>query len=604
MTFVLEQFSTASLVQLYSRGRLVPFIGSGMSSASCESWPVLLRRLEERAGLAPRSDDENLVQRAFAALQVLREDGIAVASALGALLYREMDGEPGEDAAKSLARLHWPLVCTTNYDDVYLGARLMNLLKDAGNEKSISDYRPRVLGRSEADCQELLEQLTFPTSETYWAIQGMLAPRNRPLQELIGSSRIDRLAEELVVGHAEYRRVTHRAPHFRRTFADLFRSRSLLFLGSGLGEHYFLSLFDEIVELTGSPPLPHFALVEEGRVDAEFLRRRYHILCNFYPKGQHMAVPAFLSDLERAVLADRSRPVRWGFGVGGSEIDSKDRERFTCLRSAFPRPNGASDEAFAISCGRGRLASSDDKVIPRGRPLFSKAGLGMVGVERDFPAKRRWHGDWLVTAPSLPGVWGVVARELLDEHSPRSADARSPDAIRIAFHQLLDEMAKRGVRTVHTQLLASGGGRVFNPWIALGQMAVAYGEFVRAAPRDTPRDLRVNVYIVDSGILALLEGGWFNLARFLEGEPITLRIESVDRTHGVSSHFVIASPVQTIASIVPRAVSFARIAARPSPRLKASPKRFDEVGGQTLRDFGLVNGSTLVVDYRPESPSS
>ena len=46
---------------------------------------------------------------------------------------------------------------------------------------------------------------------------------------------------ELVVRHAEYRRAANRVPHFRRRFAELFRTRSLLFLGSGLAEPYFLT---------------------------------------------------------------------------------------------------------------------------------------------------------------------------------------------------------------------------------------------------------------------------------------------------------------------------------------------------------------------------
>ena len=59
------------------------------------------------------------------------------------------------------------------------------------------------------------------------------------------------LEPEVVVGHADYRRVALRSEGFRRTFAEVFRQRSLLFVGSGLTDRYLLDLFGQIVELYG-----------------------------------------------------------------------------------------------------------------------------------------------------------------------------------------------------------------------------------------------------------------------------------------------------------------------------------------------------------------
>ena len=99
--------------------------------------------------------------------------------------------------------------------------------------------------------------IDFPAGEAVWALQGLLGPRDAGVKQILGE-KFDkaRFEQELVVGHAEYRTVANRAPHFRRCFAELFRTRSFLFLGSGLSEPYFVSLFDEIIELTGPPVRP------------------------------------------------------------------------------------------------------------------------------------------------------------------------------------------------------------------------------------------------------------------------------------------------------------------------------------------------------------
>ena len=43
-----------------------------------------------------------------------------------------------------------------------------------------------------------------------------------------------RMLDDLVLGHAEYRRVINAEIHFRRCFSEVFRQRSLLFLGHRL----------------------------------------------------------------------------------------------------------------------------------------------------------------------------------------------------------------------------------------------------------------------------------------------------------------------------------------------------------------------------------
>jgi hypothetical protein len=86
-----------------------------------------------------------------------------------------------------------------------------------------------------------------------------------------------RLAREIVVGHAEYRSVAMRSESVRRTFAEAFRARSLLFLGSGLSDPYLLDVFDQVVELYGPSPNTHLAIGKAGKFDRDFLRHHFGI---------------------------------------------------------------------------------------------------------------------------------------------------------------------------------------------------------------------------------------------------------------------------------------------------------------------------------------
>jgi hypothetical protein len=56
------------------------------------------------------------------------------------------------------------------------------------------------------------------------------------------------------------------ATNFRRAFAEIYRSKALLFLGSGMNETYFHNLFDEIVQLYGNCAHLHHAVIKKGTV--------------------------------------------------------------------------------------------------------------------------------------------------------------------------------------------------------------------------------------------------------------------------------------------------------------------------------------------------
>src|SRR5262249_32961116 len=87
--------------------------------------------------------------------------------------------------------------------------------------------------------------------------------------------------------------------------------------GSGIAAPYFLGLFDEVVELTGQPEQPHYALLPEGSVDPAFLRSQDHILDRTYTcnvDGQHdEEVERLLSELRKLIKPTRTKVSTWGF---------------------------------------------------------------------------------------------------------------------------------------------------------------------------------------------------------------------------------------------------------------------------------------------------
>lgn len=206
---------------------------------------------------------------------------------------------------KALARLYWPLVLTTNYDDLLY--------------RAVYELRSgwAVRGRSWYDCDQVVAGLTGPAPPTLWALQGFLPYPGGPFGRVFAPGEVaaleTELAAQMVVGHEEYRRVTHREPWFRRAFAEVFRSRSFLFLGSGLAENYLLELFGEALEMTGMSPYPHYAFVQKGEVDPDFLTSRLNILVIEYPRGEHEHVTLRLNRLAEAVEKDRLKPASLGF---------------------------------------------------------------------------------------------------------------------------------------------------------------------------------------------------------------------------------------------------------------------------------------------------
>jgi hypothetical protein len=118
------------LAASYECGRLVPFIGSGMSIPACVDWKTLVENLEGAAAAdgepeRPRGESSaDLVRRANAAVRKLRarKPGAFLAAVKRAAVEGGDQGQEIPPQTKALAELWWPLVLTTNYDNGKRGA--------------------------------------------------------------------------------------------------------------------------------------------------------------------------------------------------------------------------------------------------------------------------------------------------------------------------------------------------------------------------------------------------------------------------------------------------------------------------------------------------
>ena len=160
------------LTAAYETGRLVPFIGSGMSRPLCADWATMITQLEEAAGctepekLTPDTPRDELVRRANKAVRTLkrRKPGTFAKDVSAAILSAGAASRPLPASTVALARMSWPLVLTTNYDACYAAAYLA-----AEPERELA-----VVGRSAEDCQRVLNSLTTPGRSLLWALQGYL----------------------------------------------------------------------------------------------------------------------------------------------------------------------------------------------------------------------------------------------------------------------------------------------------------------------------------------------------------------------------------------------------------------------------------------------
>lgn len=567
------------LAAAYNQGVLVPFLGAGMSWPACPDWKGLITGLEERCGIDPAAGATgaaDLVRRGNRAVRLLkRQDDRAFIAGMRATLYRGTPPVPPQTDA--LAKIWWPLVLTTNYD-VHFSRAYARWHKDARDALT-------VLGRSAQDCQQVLSSLSSTSGCLLWALQGYLAARGEhPLHP------------EMVVGHQEYRRVTHTAQHFRRAFAEVFRRRSFLFLGSSLGDTYLLDLFGEILEFAGANPLPHYAMVQRDTVDAPFLRSRFNIIALQYE--EHDQLPGWLETLRAEIDRAGTRPVRWCYSLAagdaaGSAAGTEDLE---IVRGTLPTP--AEGELVAVSAGTGRggLLWVSEGIHETVRPFWPKPVVGR-GYLMERLSERFVFG---YPRPDGTGPIPVVAvNARVDDR-----DRRDLRLISEAVWELLDWAAATGFRTVRMQVLASGKSAHYPARFSLAEAVRAYGRWRRA----TGHTLALRIHLMDPRALLEVSAGRLDVVELLTCEDVRFWVEVVDGGQVLERELVFADcddPLSRIAERfdVPRGAW--QIDVNPRPRLGAQQQTTESDWDTDLLSIGVIPGATLrfVAPEPPPAPA-
>ena len=616
------------LVSAHDRGLLVPFLGAGMSIPALSGWSEFVDRLEDRAdpGAARRrrqrraaegngrpESSESIVRRANDAARRLRLRGEeSFLESVRVALLRETDGSgsgPGiPEQTTSLATIHWPLVLTTNYDDLFL---------QAWNEAHVPIVM-EVVGRSTADCHRVLASLYSIRPPLLWALQGHLPgtwrePREdfvKQVRRWFDPRRMKRMAEEyerarallesdqlkswvrayrgvvgdqfdktrkdqhgealqreLVVGHEEYRRVAFVQPVFRRAFAQVYRSRSLLFLGSSLTEAYFLNLFSEVLEVFGANPLPHFALIHrDNRPDVEFLRSRFNIHVHQYEN--HYLLPELIAQLrERIDMRDRARAT-YHVSIPPSDDGGADmRKDHVQVLSEFRKSSVRAKSAHVLVVGAGRSREPSE---------HARAVMGLLGFRTRKAAKETgvaWAGE-------LPRELGRV---------------------REWFRRRYEAMTKAGAKRIHlpwTSECRPPGERLR---FLLVEAIRAYGCWIRSdrRPKDPPR---LQLHVDDVAILFDLRNGRIDLDELLsvDGVRFEILIDSRKGTRVVEPF--IGDRDLRILDLAERLLVpvndrwFVEVDPPPSghTRIPVSLQRVKRDGPlETVTDLGLIPGATL-----------
>lgn len=286
--------------------------------------------------------------------------------------------------------------------------------------------------------------------------------------------------------HEEYRRVAYAEAQFRRAFAEVFRSRSLLFVGSGLQEPYFREMFSEILEIYGPCARPHYAFVKKGSgLDIQFLATRFQTIVVEY--DDYDELPRWLDRLAEAVAKSAFREDRVSFTLREADLDDADTpcSRLSVVRGPLKPPTTEADTCLALSAGgsgaqfdfSGPILKLLDQMKVDGQPAL--AGRKYVA---------RFNGQ---------PVFAVRARE---------GDLRALRVIRPASLELFETARQDGFSRICLEILASGdsgSGQIgehdqpFSALFSFVESVRAFGDWCRRYP---DRQLELILHLVDPSL--------------------------------------------------------------------------------------------------------
>lgn len=624
------------LVNAYHRGLLVPFLGAGMSvapnDAGCPMWGGFVQKLESEAGISAESADP--IRRANYATRALRRKSEnALIDAAREALYA--NSPEATEATRQLASLWWPLVLSTNYDDLFFRAycprNSTRLSAPADSYRTPTEaspgpngevgYEMRVLGRSVEDCDRVLLSLRETGLSLLWALHGFLANDTGDLQAVDESERErwKRLTSELVIGHESYQEIAHTAVHYRRAFSEVYRQRSFLFLGSSLTDPYVLGLFAEVQELYGRSSLPHFAMVVKGETDAEFLRSRFNILCIEYDR--HEDLPELLKEMTNAIELGLTRGTRWEVTAGAScdatsgalAIEHSDLPLPSASVPGTTRQAAPPREACVVFG-----SASDGRQAGRGSLPFSPhVGEGI----REAAAR--------TSLPNLqdPSNWQEAAAlsenpdfsSVLLELKPSGGEARASHAVVTAWRTLgTSSSATRDLRQisiatqaamtwatangfdeVHMPLLATGRGSPITGRTALIEMVRGYACWLR---NHTSGRVRLVLHLRNKAALFELTSGRTDVVEILSSPSVLrfwLEVRGAGegtRSAGTDRELMLCPASTTLESLLSAShLSLDKWSAEVDPPPIGPLYKLDKTDhlGSRLDQIGLVPGATL-----------
>lgn len=509
-------------------GKLVPFAGAGLSRPVCRGWVEFLDKLSAGLGVGvavpqvSRNQDDlyRIADRAAFALRLLPDE--QQRNRLVKALFCEENCTTNQSLprqAAALARGYWPIIITTNYDDILLAALHAEQDLDQTGPAGGQDlfYPILLLGRSQADCETVLRTLDASHPRIIWHIQGHIGsvlPEKIPRLRAI--SNLQALLDEVVVGHQQYQRAANQNPTFRRAFAEVFRRRSMLFVGSGLAESYFINLISEIILNFGPSPHPHFAMFSQKEledIDPEFLEIRLGITAVDYGPD-HDSLPSALDEISAATqysdlhqhAVSTPRPLAMCYGVPrGGDPTTKPKMVECSVRFAHLGKSGPG-ECAVLSVGlapdgngfQPKLGSQAKSFFAAHYPNLRGFGPGNVK-----PVGRRILR--VIDAGQELPVFLLGAREIRET----GADRRSLSAISLATVEALTIIEQLGeFRTVSIGLLAAGDRSFAHPMFAFIAQFSGIRRFTLDQPPPSDGGLnRIELRIVDPSVIApILEG--------------------------------------------------------------------------------------------------
>jgi hypothetical protein len=400
-----------------------------------------------------------------------------------------------------------------------------------------------------------------------------------------GEARVDRtLLDEVVVGHQQYQHAINSSQSFRRAFSEVFRRRSLLFVGSGLAESYFVNLIAETLFSLGPSGQPHFALFcdadLERHLDPDFLAVRLGITPIRYGKT-YADLPDALEALAHEGAGYRQNSRLHGitnatFLIPRPDLDSQLQDLAVSLRfGSITKP--AANGCVILSVGR-------DKVGDRFEPGF---GIQANSFLDDYEGSGHRGTISYLDVPDLPQgrlfrlhldgkpapVFCLAARELDDRPDD---DARSLAVITEATTQALTAVERAGFVHVSMGLMAAGPERADEPPYCLIAQLSGVRVFAERPAVVRPGVEAIGIDIVDQIVWSAFVQGRIAVLDLLESRfaRVLVRVSDGD---GFAEEFALSAPHESTVGDVLAAYKISderiTIAARPLPRKDVAQMR-------------------------------